>query len=45
MEPAKEDPSGVIVDGVPAVGLANDFSWLWRCFSRDEKPLTKREGV
>jgi hypothetical protein len=43
--PAKGDPSGVVVDDAPAVGLADDCSWRRRRFPSDEEPLTEREGA
>lgn len=43
--PANRDPSEVVVDDVPAVGLIDDCSWRrWR-FPSDEEPLAEREGA
>ena len=43
--PAKGDPSGVIVDDAPAVGLTDSCSWRRRRFPSDKEPLTEREGA
>ena len=43
--PAKRDPSGVVVDDAPAVGLTDNCSWRRRRFPSDEEPLTERERL
>ena len=44
-EPAKGDPSGVVDDDAPAVGLADGCSLRRRRFPSEEEPLTEREGA